>query len=421
MKTDFDILVIGGGLVGLTVALACGQAGFCVGVVDIEKPSDQLAESHDGRASAIATASFRMMRALGVADALIEKKAEGDDTHAGPINQILVSDGQAGAAPSPLSLFFDSAQIAEAIDGEPLGYMVENRRMRHALHSQTKQQNNITWIAPARVKDIEADAAKTTITFEDGKSLSASLLVAADGRNSFVRRKAGIGVTEWPCNQKAIVTTVAHELPHEGIAHELFLPAGPFAILPLTGNRASIVWTERPRAADAAMALDDEMFAAELARRFGDFLGWVKPVAPRWCYPLSFLHANTYVGARLVLVGDAAHAIHPIAGQGFNMGLRDAAALAEILVQARAEGRDLGDGFTLAQFEAWRKFDNTALTLACDMFNRLFSNNIAPIKHARRIGLSVVDKLPPVRAFFMKEASGQIGDLPPLLRGEAYR
>ncbi len=421
MKTDFDILVVGGGLVGLTAALACAQAGFRIGVVDIEKPSAQLAAHHDGRASAISVASFRMMRALGVADALIEKKVRGDDTHAGPIRKILVSDGQAGATPSPLTLFFDSAQIADANDGEPLGYMVENRRMRHALHAEAKKCENITWIAPARIKDIIADDAKTTIVFDDDKTLSASLLVAADGRNSFVRRKAGIGVMSWPCHQKAIVTTVEHELPHGDIAHELFLPAGPFAILPLTGNRASIVWTETPRAADAAMALDDESFAAELSRRFGDFLGWVKPIAPRWCYPLSFQHAKTYVGERLVLVGDAAHAIHPIAGQGFNMGMRDGAALAEILVQARAEGRDLGDGFVLAQFEAWRKFDNTALTLACDMFNRLFSNNIAPVKHARRIGLSVVDKLPPVRQFFMKEASGQIGDLPPLLRGEAYK
>jgi len=404
----------------LTVALACAQAGFNVGVVDIAKPSDQLADSHDGRASAIATASFRMMRALGVADALVE----GDDTHAGPINQILVSDGQAGEAPSPLNLFFDSAGIAETNDGEPLGYMVENRRMRHALHEQTKKQDNITWIAPARVSGIEASDDKTTITFDTsdggGKTLSAALLVAADGRNSFVRKMAKIGVTGWPCNQKAIVTTVEHELPHDGIAHELFLPAGPFAILPLTGNRASIVWTETPRAADAAMALDDKRFAAELARRFGDFLGWVKPVAPRWCYPLSFQHAKTYVGDRLVLVGDAAHAIHPIAGQGFNMGLRDAAALAEILVQGRAEGRDLGGDFTLAQFEDWRKFDNTVLTHACDVFNKLFSNNLAPLKHARRIGLTVVDKLPPVRQFFMKEASGQVGDLPPLLRGESY-
>ena len=416
MKTDFDLLIIGGGLVGLTAALACAQAGFSVGVIDIAKPSDQLAGEHDGRASAIATASFRMMRALGVADALVE----GSDTHAGPINQILVSDGAAGAAPSPLNLFFDSAQIAQANDGEPLGYMVENRRMRHALHQQTKKQKNITWIAPARVANIKADASKTEITFDDGKALSAALLIAADGRNSFVRRMAGIGVNEWPCKQKAIVTTVEHELPHDGIAHELFLPSGPFAILPLTGNRASIVWTETPRAADAAMALDEGQFAAELARRFGDFLGWVKPCAPRWCYPLSFLHAKTYIGERLVLIGDAAHAIHPIAGQGFNMGLRDAAALAEILVQARAEGRDLGGSLALDTFEDWRKFDNTVLTHACDVFNRLFSNNIGPLKHARRLGLSAVDKLPPLRHFFMKEASGQVGDLPPLLRGESY-
>jgi len=416
MKTKFDVLIVGGGLVGLTAALACAQAGFEIGVIDIAAPSDQLADEHDGRASAIATASFRMMRALGVADALIE----GDDTHAGPINQILVSDGAAGKAPSPLNLFFDSAQIAQANDGEPLGYMVENRRMRHALHARTKTQDNITWIAPARVSGFEASAENTEVTLEDGTVLTASLLVGADGRGSFVRRMAGIGVTSWPCHQSAIVTTVAHELPHDGIAHELFLPAGPFAILPLTGNRASIVWTETPRAAAAAMALDDEQFAAELARRFGDFLGEVKPCAPRWCYPLSFQHAKTYTADRLVLIGDAAHGIHPIAGQGFNMGLRDAAALADILVQARAEGRDLGSTLTLDTFEDWRKFDNIVLTHACDVFNRLFSNNIGPLKHARRLGLSAVDKLPPLRQFFMKEASGQVGDLPPLLRGDAY-
>ena len=417
MKTDFDIVIIGGGLVGLTVSLACAQAGFEVAVIDIAKPSGQLAKEHDGRASAIATASFRMMRALGVADALIE----GDDTHAGPINKILVSDGEAGYASSPLNLFFDSAQIEEANNGEPLGYMVENRHMRHALHKCTKAEERITWIAPAKVSSIEPNTAFTTIKLEDGREYKAKLVVGADGRNSFSRKIMGIEVTSWPCKQKAIVTTVGHELDHEGIAHELFLPSGPFAILPLTGKRSSIVWTETPKAADVAMQVDDEEFAAELARRFGDFLGEVKPIAPRWCYPLSFQHAKTYIGDRFVLVGDAAHAIHPIAGQGFNMGLRDAAALAEIMVQARLHGRDIGSAFTLSQFEQWRKFDNTVLTHACDVFNRLFSNNIAPIKHARRLGLGVIDKIAPARSFFMKEASGQIGDLPPLLRGQKYK
>ncbi|HHL43781.1 MAG TPA: 2-octaprenyl-6-methoxyphenyl hydroxylase, partial [Hellea balneolensis] len=201
---------------------------------------------------------------------------------------------------------------------------------------------------------------------------------------------------------------------------ELFLPSGPFAILPLTGNRANIVWTETPAAADAAMALPDDLFAAELARRFGDFLGEVKPVSKRWCYPLSFQHAKTYISDRLVLIGDAAHAIHPIAGQGFNLGLRDVAALADILAQSKAEGRDIGDTLTLDGFSAYRKFDNTLLVHACDVFNRLFSNNFGPLKHARRIGLGVVDKIAPARGFFMKEASGQVGDLPPLLRGIAY-
>ena len=413
---NFDVIIVGGGLVGMTAALACAQAGFSIALVDLKEPTHQLDENFDGRSSAIAAASFKMMRALGVADAL----KDGDETHAGAINKILVSDGEAGKAPSPLSLFFDAAQIAEDNDHGPLGYMVENRRMRLALQQTIAKRDSIKWIAPAHIANVETGPGNARISLKDGQNLTASLIVAADGRNSYIRKQAGIAVTEWPCNQSALVTTVEHELPHDGVAHELFLPSGPFAILPLTGNRASIVWTETPRAAEAAMALDDEQFASELARRFGDFLGWVKPIAPRWSYPLSFVHANTYSAERTLLIGDAAHAIHPIAGQGFNMGLRDAAALAEILVQARSEGRDIGSVLTLSEFEAWRKFDNTVLTHACDIFNRLFSNNIGPIKHARRLGLGFVDKIAPARGFFMREASGQTGELPPLLRGKKY-
>lgn len=416
METDYDILIIGGGLVGLTAALACANAGFKIGVVDIAAPSDQLADAHDGRASAISTASFRMMRALGVADALVE----GDDTHAGPIHKILISDAVVGKTPSPLSLFFDADEIADTNDGEALGYMVENRRMRHALHQCIKANANIKWIAPATLEILSEEGGEITAILADGQSLSAKIVIGADGRNSSVRDLVGIEYDEWPCNQSAIVTTVAHEKPHNGIAHELFLPSGPFAILPLTGNRSSIVWTETPRAAAAAMQLSEAQFRAELARRFGSFLGKVGPIAPRWCYPLSFRHAKKYTAPRTVLIGDAAHAIHPIAGQGFNLGLRDVAALADILVTARAEGQDIGSELTLNGFETWRKFDNTALTAACDVFNRLFSNNIAPVRHARRVGLGLVDKLPMARKFFMREASGQVGDLPPLLRGQAY-
>jgi 2-octaprenyl-6-methoxyphenol hydroxylase len=413
---SFDVVIVGGGLVGLTAALACAQAGFKIGVVDVKEPSLQLDKNFDGRSSAIAAASFKMMQALGVADAL----QESDNSHAGAITKILVSDGEAGQAPSPLTLFFDSAQIADAIDGEPLGYMVENRRMRLALMQVAEKSDTIHWIAPARITEIEPGTAHSVLHLEDGRTLSAALVVAADGRNSFVRNQMGIGITEWPCNQSALVTTVEHDLPHDGVAHELFLPSGPFAILPLTGNRASIVWTETPRAAEAAMALSDDQFEAELARRFGDFLGSVRVIAPRWSYPLSFAHAKSYIGPRTVLIGDAAHAIHPIAGQGFNMGLRDAAALAEILVQARSEGRDIGSELALSEFEDWRKFDNTLLVHACDLFNRLFSNNIGPLKHVRRLGLGLVDKIAPARGFFMREASGQTGDLPPLLRGKKY-
>lgn len=412
----FDVVIVGGGLVGMTAAAACAQAGFSIAIVDLKEPTLQLGEKFDGRSSAIAAASFKMMRALGVADALVD----GDDTHAGPITKILVSDGEAGKAPSPLSLFFDAAQIFESNDNGPLGYMVENRRMYAALQQTIAKMDNISWIAPAKITAIATGPGESVVSLADGRVLTAALVVAADGRNSFVRKQAGIAVTEWPCNQSALVTTVEHDLPHEGIAHELFLPSGPFAILPLTGNRASIVWTETPRAAEAAMALSDEAFEAELARRFGDFLGEVRVIAPRWSYPLSFLHANTYIADRTVLIGDAAHAIHPIAGQGFNMGLRDAAALAEILVQARSEGRDIGSVLTLSEFEDWRKFDNTLLTHACDVFNRLFSNNIGPIKHVRRLGLGLVDKIAPARGFFMREASGQTGELPPLLRGLKY-
>ncbi len=402
MTASYDMAIIGGGLTGLTAALACASKGARVALFDREDPSAYMDKGFDGRASAIAASSFQMYRHLGIAKAL------GGDAQA--ITNILISDGDAGQMPSPLTLHFDSRDIG----GAPMGYMIENRRLRKALLGAIDGHPNIVLIAPADITHIERSERFASVRLASGQEMKTALIVAADGRNSFCRRSAGIEVTTLPYKQKAIVTTVAHEKPHHSTAHELFLPSGPFAILPLTENRSNIVWTDSPRAVDAAMALPDDAFASELARRFGDFLGRVTPCAPRWAYPLSLQLAEKYTDIRLALIGDAAHAIHPIAGQGLNMGLRDAAALADVVGDAVFAGLDIGAN--IDDYALWRNFDNSVLAGATDIFNRLFSNNIAPIKHARRLGLGLIDRATPARKLFMKEAAGQIGDLPTLLR-----
>lgn len=403
MKNAYDIAVIGGGLVGLTTALACASKGASIVVFDRDDPIQHRGASFDGRASAIAASSYQMYRHLGIAEAL--------KGHVQPITDILITDGETGQNPSPLSLHFDSRDV----DGSPMGYMIENRKLTGALQDAVMTNPNVDFLAPVQIDDIDRQIHRASISISTGKTIEAKLIVAADGRGSFCRKSAGINVTTFPYAQKAIVTTVEHEKPHLGVAHEIFLPNGPFAILPLTGNRASIVWTDTPRAVDAAMALPEDAFAAELGRRFGTFLGAVKPCAPRWAYPLSLQMAEHYTDKSLALIGDAAHAIHPIAGQGLNMGLRDAAALADVIENARSAGLDLG-GANLNEYEQWRNFDNSVLAGATDIFNRLFSNNIGPIKHARRIGLGLINSMPAARSMFIKEASGRMGELPTLLR-----
>lgn len=403
MTQQADMIIIGGGMVGLTTALACASKDLASIVIDREDTVAQLDVEFDGRASAIAASSFQMYRHLGIAERL--------GAEAQPIHDILISDGEVDLGVSPLTLHFNSREAGDM----PMGYMVENRALRKALIHSCQDSRNINLVAPATVSEIIRDKGKVSVALQDGKLLSAALLVAADGRNSFTRRHAGISVENFHYNQKAIVTTVEHEKPHHGVAHELFLPNGPFAILPITGHRSSIVWTDSPHAVDAAMALPDDAFAAELSRRFGDHFGDVRPCAPRWSYPLSLQMAETYIGNRLALVGDAAHAIHPIAGQGLNMGLRDAAALADVLSIAKSNGLDIG-GPSLSEYEVWRNFDNRMLAISTDILNRLFSNNISPIKHARRLGIGLIDRLPFASKFFIKEAAGQMGELPSLLR-----
>lgn len=414
MKRDCDVVIVGGGMVGATLALALKSGGLTPVLIDRAPMSTQLDAAFDGRASAIAFSSFRQWRAIGVGDAL--------EPHAQRIEQILVTDGRspgAGSGPAaPSFLRFDSAEIAKRTEGEPLGYMLENRHIRIAL-AAALAASDIEVVAPAKVTALTVEGGGVRVALEGGREIAAPLVVGADGRGSFVRRAAGINAIGWPYSQSGVVATVAMEQPHGGVAHEYFLPTGPFAILPLPGNRASLVWTETTDAADALMAARAEVFAAHLSRRFGDFLGAVSAAGPRFAYPLGLSLAERTVASRIALIGDAAHTIHPIAGQGLNLGLKDIAALAQVLVDAARLGEDFGSETVLERYARWRRFDTVMLAAATDAFTRLFSNDHAPLRVARGLGLGVVNAIGPARRFFMQEAGGASGDLPRLLMGEA--
>ncbi|MGZ3279997.1 MAG: UbiH/UbiF/VisC/COQ6 family ubiquinone biosynthesis hydroxylase [Caulobacteraceae bacterium] len=411
----FDVIIVGGGMAGATLALALRSGGLRPVLVERAPMSDQLEETFDGRASAIAFSAFRQWKAIGVAGAL--------EPHAQRIEQILVTDGRSpGAAAagraSPFGLRFDSAEIAERVEGEPLGYMLENRRIRQGL-AEALKASDIAVLAPARLERLEIDAGRARAALADGRTVEAPLVVAADGRGSTVRKMAGIGVVGWPYRQSGVVATVDLERPHEGVAHEHFLPSGPFAILPLTGNRASLVWTEGSRQAEALLAASPQAFQAYLDRRFGEFLGRATAQANRFNYPLALELAERMTAPRVALIGDAAHGVLPIAGQGLNLGLKDIAALAQVLVEARRLGEDIGSELVLERYARWRRFDNVMLAAATDGFTRLFSNDVPLLRLARGIGMSAVDRIGPARRFFMQEAGGATGDLPRLLRGEA--
>ncbi|MBV9586476.1 MAG: UbiH/UbiF/VisC/COQ6 family ubiquinone biosynthesis hydroxylase, partial [Alphaproteobacteria bacterium] len=324
---DAELVIAGGGLNGMLLAVACAGAGLSTIVVDRQEPAAMLADRFDGRTSAIAYGSRLVFDGIGLWPA-IESEAE-------PILEIRVADDDA-----PLFLHYDHRDLG---GNAPLGYIVENRVLRHALFDRAATLPSLRLLAPRSVAEMQTSDTGATVTLEDGTRLRTRLVAAADGQNSPLRRAAGIGTVEWRYRQTGIVTTVQHERPHGGIAIEHFLPAGPFAILPMTGNRSSIVWTEDSDLAPHLLALSDAEFATELRTRFGDFLGSINPVGPRWRYPLALMQAERYAGRRLALVGEAAHVIHPIAGQGLNIGIRDIAALAEIIIDARRLGLDIGD------------------------------------------------------------------------------
>jgi 2-octaprenyl-6-methoxyphenol hydroxylase len=397
-----ELLIVGGGLAGMTLALACAGAGIETALADREPPERMLAAPFDGRTTALAWSSARVMETLGLWNVL--------SGEAEPIREIRVADGF-----SHLHLHYDHHLIGD----HPLGFIVENRVLRRALHDQLRRTPSLIYLAPVAVESVAREKDRACAALGDGRKILAQLVAACDGQASPLREAAGIGSLTWSYPQTGIVCTVRHEEPHRGIAVEHFLPAGPFAILPMTRQRSSIVWTERSDLAPALLALDPRGFHRELALRFGDHLGALEIEGPRWSYPLSFLHARRMSAPRLALVGEAAHAIHPIAGQGFNLGIRDVAALAELIVDRRRLGLDIGAAALLQSYERSRRVDTALLAGVTDGLNRLFSNDVAPVRMARDLGLAAVDRMAPLKRVFMRHAMGVAGDQPRLVRGEA--
>lgn len=399
MKSS-DVIILGGGLVGLTLAIALDAHGITSIVVDPADPADLVAPGFDGRASAVASAPWKMLSALGVG-ALLEGKGC-------PIERIEVRDGL-----SPEALGFDSIP-----DEGPLGYMFENRALRLALYERARAATGLELLAPALPVRTERDSDGVRVTLEDGRQLSGRLLVGAEGRRSPTREAAGFNVARWDYHHVATIATVGHSRAHGNVAHEIFYPAGPFALLPLLpGDRSCVVWSVSAGDAPGVRALSDRAFLAEIQKRSGGILGDLTLLSPRSAYPLNFHHAATVTDTRLVLVGDAAHGIHPIAGQGVNLGYRDVAALVEVLAEGVRLGLDAGDAQLLARYERWRSLDTLSVAASTDVLTRLFGLPGRGPRAVRRFGLGAVERLGPLKQFFMAEARGATGKLPRLLEG----
>lgn len=397
-----DVIIFGGGLVGLALASALDSSGISAIVVDPADPAPRVESEFDGRTSAVSSSSMRMLETVGVADHLAEPGC--------PIWRIAVADGL-----KPGGLHFDPD------DDKPLGFMHENRNLRAALQARAEVGKH-TWLMwKSRVAVAERGDYGVIVSLEDGRKLSAPLLVAADGRNSKTREAAGINIARWKYDHQAIVSVLRHESPHEHVAYEIFYPTGPFALLPMNddsiGHRSAIVWSVPDEDVGGWLALSDEDFAAEAQAAMGGFLGQIEMLAPRSAFPLGFHHAAQIMAQRLALVGDAAHAIHPIAGQGLNLGFRDAAALTEVIVEGARLGLDLGDTQLLDRYQRWRSLDALSVACATDTLTRIYGVPGTAASAIRRFGMGLVGRVSPLRNRLMSEARGTSGDLPLLLRG----
>ena len=399
-----DVIIIGGSLIGLSQALALAAHGISSHVIDYADPAMMMADGFDGRTSAISSSSMKMFEAIGLGGALDGKGC--------PIKQIWVSDGLKRAA-------------LDFVPGEDEGYlgqMFENKLLRRALYQAADANKLITLHMPAAITDKSRKAANVQVTLDNGDVLNAQLLIVAEGRNSQTRKEAGIKTAQWQYNHNALVGAIHHEKPHNNIAYEIFYPSGPFAVLPMLDDaagkhRSAIVWSQSRADAPAYLKLSERAFTAELEKAMGDMLGKVKMAAPLSSYPLGFHHTTKITSERLVLVGDSAHGIHPIAGQGLNLGLRDVATLAEVLVDGTRLGLDLGDAELLARYERWRSVDTLMVAMSTDSLNRLFSVPGKTASAVRRFGMGLVQRTKPAKAFFMAEARGESGALPRLLTG----
>lgn len=395
-----DVIIVGGGLNGPTLALALAKIGLRSTIIDMLPSPTRGLRDFDGRSYALAHASMRLMRNISIWNDVAD--------HTQPMLEIKVTDGRAGEGPAPWMLHFDHAEIEEG----PMGFMCQDRHLRSALLAAMDANKYITQLSDEAV----ITQGEGCVTLASGQTLYAKLIIGADGRTSGTATRAGIKRTGWSYGQTAIVCAVSHEKNHDGIAHQFFMPAGPLAILPLPDNRCSIVWSESTARAAEIMAMDDVNFIDALRPAFGDFLGGISLTGKRFSYPLGLTLANRFIADRVALIGDAAHGVHPIAGQGLNAGLRDIAALFDVLSSAKMRGEDIGSLSVLTRYEQWRRFDTATLATATDMFNKLFSNNNSLLRAVRDAGMGLINAAPSLRRQFIREAAGLTGDLPSLMR-----